>query len=231
MLLRILIVNKKLHINEAAICLLLFLFYAPFVIGQKSNSNLPARSNVLKQSLLSERQGSNSLSKNMFFKGRLIAEADSGSLKEHNPKKATLLSALLPGAGQIYNKKYYKAPIVWAGFAGLIYLVDRNAGLYQKYYNAYNIRTDGDEQTVDEFVDVFSESDLKYYKDDFRRDRDLSIIATVGWYLICIIDANVDAHLFDFDVSDDLSMHIVPVNYNAGSRPAYTTGISFKFKL
>lgn len=133
----------------------------------------------------------------------------------HSPVKATLLSTALPGAGQFYNKKYWKIPVLYGAFAGLGYLIKFNNDRYQTYKDAYIVRIDGDASTVDEFQNQFSEGDLKTLKDFYRRNRDLSIIFAGLVYVLNIVDASVDAHLFYFDVSDDLSLNIRPEIYNS----------------
>lgn len=123
-------------------------------------------------------------------------------------KTATTLSIICPGAGQVYNGSYWRVPIVAGGFAGLIYMVDWNNRRYQRYKTAFQLLTDGDPETVDEFGGSVSESTLLSYKDSFRRNRDLCLIVTAAFYLLNVMDAHVDAHLQDYDVSDDLSYRL-----------------------
>jgi hypothetical protein len=129
----------------------------------------------------------------------------------HSPVKATLLSLALPGAGQFYNKKYWKIPVIYGAFAGLGYLVKFNDDRFQTYRKAYVLRVDGHTETVDEFVDRYSDADLKTLRDFYRRNRDLSYIFAGLVYVLNIVDAGVDAHLYYFDVSDDLSLRFDPV--------------------
>jgi len=128
--------------------------------------------------------------------------------RAHSPAKATVFSALLPGAGQFYNRKYWKIPVIYGAFAGLGYLIKFNNDRFQTYRDAFVLRTDGDPLTVDEFEGRYSESDLTTLKDFYRRNRDLSFIFAGLIYVLNIVDASVDAHLFYFDVSDDLSLRI-----------------------
>ncbi len=128
----------------------------------------------------------------------------------HSPKKATLLSTALPGAGQAYNKKYWKIPVIYAGFAGLSYLVKVNHDDYLIYKNAFRKRLDGDESTIDPFVGIYSDNDLSTLKDFYRRNRDLSIIGIGVLYVLNILDASVDAHLFHFNVNDQLTLQLQP---------------------
>jgi hypothetical protein len=138
-------------------------------------------------------------------------------------RKAILYAAIFPGLGQVYNRKYWKLPIVYGGIAGLTYAISWNNGYYRDYLAAYqDIKDDNpntnrwhkmlpygmDPNSVDAqwFTNV-----LQQRKDRFRYYRDLSYIITLGVYILSIIDAYVDAQLFNFDMSFDLSMRMTPV--------------------
>ncbi len=140
-------------------------------------------------------------------------------------KKATTLACICPGAGQIYNKSYWKVPFVVGGFSAVIYCVDWNNRGYQRFKKAYSLRADYDKaleeyrknptgkeepKPQDEFNGRYQASYLKNLRDNYRRNRDLCIIITAGLYVLQIIDAHVDAQLKDYDISDDLSMDINP---------------------
>jgi|GEM_PF-762821 len=129
---------------------------------------------------------------------------------DHSPSRALLMSAVLPGAGQIYNKKYWKLPILYGGFTACGYFIYFNNSRYQKYHKALIKRVDGDSTTVDEFTGVYTDDNLIDLKNYYRRNRDLTIIITSAVYVLNLLDAYVDAHLFYFNVNDDLSMHILP---------------------
>lgn len=134
-------------------------------------------------------------------------------IKKHSPKKATLYSAILPGLGQAYNKKYWKIPLLYAGFGVLIYYKGFNKDRYNKYKTAYNYRTDNDPATIDEFADrssIYTVEVLKRQKNYWKRNHDLVTIGIVALYLANIIDASVDAHFFNYDINDDLSLKIEP---------------------
>jgi hypothetical protein len=139
----------------------------------------------------------------------------------HSPVKASLFSAILPGAGQVYNRKYWKVPVIYGAFAGLGYLAVWNNERYQLYRKAYRFRIDGNPLTVDEFEGRYSDGDLKLIRDYYRRNRDLSLIFTSLVYVLNIVDASVDAHLFYFDVGDNLSLQLMP-----GCQPATTTSLA-----
>lgn len=145
--------------------------------------------------------------------------------KYHSPKKAAILSAALPGAGQIYNKKYWKVPVIYAGAAGLVYSFQFNHSRYIKYRNAYKYRIDDDASTVDDYIGVYSDENLNNLQKYYHRYRDLTVIGFAVVYALNIIDASVDAHLFTFDVSDDLSMNVQPAFINTAGTNKYTAGI------
>jgi hypothetical protein len=134
-------------------------------------------------------------------------------------KKATTLSIICPGAGQAYNKSCWKVPIVIGGMASMIYVVDWNNRGFKRFQNAYALLNDFEQNpgkypggvSKDEFGGRYSASFLKNLRDSYRRNRDLSILLTAAVYAFQAIDAHVDAHLKDFDVSDDLTVKIEPM--------------------
>ena len=128
----------------------------------------------------------------------------------HSPQRATLYSAVLPGAGQIYNRKYWKAPIVWGGLGACLYFVQRNGKEYRRYKDAYLAVTDGDPTTTDEFDGRISAAQLLDVTDTYRKWRDMSYIATGLVYILNIVDASVDANFVRFDVGRDLSLGVGP---------------------
>lgn len=141
---------------------------------------------------------------------------------EHSPRKATIYSAVLPGLGQIYNRKYWKLPIVYGGFATLGYFINFNNERYTLYRQAYSDIIDNDPYTNShldlkvnpsffkpENIAQLTEN-LRRAKDGWRRNRDLVVIGTVVFYAVNIIDASVDAHFFNFDISDDLTINWAP---------------------
>lgn len=130
--------------------------------------------------------------------------------QRHSPRKATIMSAIIPGAGQIYNRKYWKAPIVWAGLGVSLWFVQRNTKEYKRYKRNYLAVIDNDPNTVDEFDGKVSSPQLLDATDTYRRWRDLSYVAVGLCYLLNVVDATVDGYFVRFDVGDDLSMHIAP---------------------
>ena len=165
------------------------------------------------------------------------------------PKKAAMFSAAFPGLGQVYNHKWWKVPILYAGFAACAYGINWNNERYTLYRYAYIDLVDSDpssrsyintpltipEDEREAYIlsnKSYFESVFKSRRESFRRDRDLLIIVTIGVYVLNIIDANVDAHLADFDVSNDLSMNVSPVLFGDLSGTGNSTlGLSLKINF
>jgi Family of unknown function (DUF5683) len=150
---------------------------------------------------------------------------------KHSPKKAAAMSAMLPGFGQAYNHKYWKIPVVYAGFGVLAYSFTINQKKYVQYRTAYANRIDGDPTTSDDYVNIYSDENLNTLQRYYHRYRDLSVIGIAAFYLLNIVDASVDAHFFTYDVSDNLSLHVCPTLINTARVNSYTGGISLVIKL
>lgn len=147
-----------------------------------------------------------------------------GKLREQfvpNPKKALWLSIVFPGGGQIYNRKYWKLPLVYGGFLGCVYAMTWNNTMYRDYSQAYIDIMDSDDTTksYENFLPPNYDANanktrlqevFKRKKNYYRRYRDLSMFCMIGVYALSIIDAYVDAELSSFDISDDLSMRVRP---------------------
>ncbi len=139
--------------------------------------------------------------------------------KPHSPGKASLLSTFVPGAGQIYNKKYWKVPVVYAAIGTPLYFALSNQKNFNDFKQAYLYRIDGDPNTVDEYEGVLSDEGLKANMDFHQRNRDLAYIFTGLFYVFNIVDAAVDAHLFNFPKTDKLSFNLQPTfNYTANNQ-------------
>lgn len=147
-----------------------------------------------------------------------------------NPKRAMWLAIVLPGAGQIYNRKYWKLPIFYGGFLGCAYAMRWNNQMYADYAQAYiDIMDDNPNtnsfnqflhlgsQITDQNIDRYKEL-FRKRKDRFRRWRDLSFFCMIGVYGLSIIDAYVDASLSQFDISDDLSLRLEPGFVNSDGK-------------
>lgn len=162
-------------------------------------------------------------------------------------KRAMWLAIVLPGAGQIYNRKYWKLPLVYGGITGCIYAITWNNQMFHDYSQAYMDIMDNDPNTdsYNDFLhlgNVVDESNKSRYqelfrkrKDRYRRWRDLSVFALIGVYALSVIDAYVDASLSEFDISDDLSLSVSPTVIDARSTggvsksPAIGVGCSLRF--
>ncbi len=202
--------------------------------------------------------------KNLLFKGivfllflagyqlqaQVIVDADSAvavpekKLEEiHSPRKATIYSAVLPGLGQAYNKKYWKIPIIYAGFGAIGYFINWNNDNYQFDKKAYQDLTDNNDETNSfleieqaQYYDLDNPTSRANFKDgllkrqdSYRRNRDLLIISIIGFYGLNVIDASVDAHLFNFDITDDLTFNWQPKMQHFNKLNVYSINCSFNF--
>jgi len=155
--------------------------------------------------------------------------------KAHSPRKAAIRSALLPGLGQIYNKKYWKLPIVYGALGTCAGIFIYNMGNYKDTKFAYRVkynmrvfRTDSASfVNIKDNLKPLSEESLKFYRNQFRRDIDYSAIVFILLWGLNVVDATVDAHLKSFDVSPDLSLRIKP----GYSDLARTNGLSVILKI
>ncbi len=145
------------------------------------------------------------------------------------PQRALWLALVLPGAGQIYNRKYWKLPIFYGGFMGCIYALSWNNTMYKDYSQAYLDIMDSDPGTAsyNKFLHLgveITDSNIERYKslfksrkDKYRRWRDMSIIAMIAVYALSVVDAYIDAELSEFDISNDLSLHVSPAVISNGA--------------
>ena len=162
-----------------------------------------------------------------------------------SPKRAMWLAIVLPGAGQIYNRKYWKLPFVYGGFVGCAYAMRWNNQMFRDYSQAYLDLMDDDPgtQSYNQFLHLgakIDETNIQRYqtlfkkrKDRFRRWRDLSFFCLVGVYAISIIDAYVDASLSEFDISKDLSLRVEPtiINNERERNPIKANSLGMSFSL
>lgn len=149
-------------------------------------------------------------------------------IRLRDPQRAALYSAVLPGLGQAYNKKYWKIPLLYGGFFALGYYINWNNDNYNLYRGALFAVIDGNNNTPNPFPG-FNEDQLRQITDQFRRNRDVLIILTGVLYALNIIDAHVDAHLKEFDINEDLALSIRPASINSNYYSA--AGISFALKI
>jgi len=163
-----------------------------------------------------------------------------------DPLKVVWMGAIIPGFGQILNRKYWKLPIVYGGFLGCAYAITWNSGKYQSYKTAYRDITDNDPNT-NSFIQIIPKGytidspgiggisqwtkTMQTKQEVYRRYRDLSIIASIGYYAITIVEAYVDAQLYDFDISPDLSLRFQPTLLNDRSGFSNTLGLQCSLSL
>jgi hypothetical protein len=145
------------------------------------------------------------------------------------PQRATMLALTFPGLGQVYNRKYWKVPFVYAGFGGLAYAITYNSANYIQFMKAYQDFIDDIPET-DSYKELLSFANPEDYDrelhpnvyaqykeqmlrgiDGYKKYRDLSYIGIAVWYLVTVLDANVDASLFNYDISDNLDLEVTPV--------------------
>ena len=211
--------------------LLILLFFANFCFSQEEEvvSVPPAKTDSIPSSIGEQ--------------GVIIEDSLFVKKKAFNPlgpSKAAFFSAILPGLGQVYNKRYWKVPIVYGAIGGSIYAYTWNNDNYQRFRTAFKSRQAG--FTDDEFYDINGDnapgappdldlSDLENQQERFQRDRDLWLVVVIGMYALNIIDANVDAHLKQFNIDDDLSFDFKPfldLNQITNS-PNYGMALTIKF--
>jgi len=169
----------------------------------------------------------------------LPAKADSLTTKQvisHSPRRATIYSMVLPGLGQAYNHKYWKIPIVYAGFGTMYYFIRFNTKYYHDFRDAYDYKT-----TIfppdsvsplpappNDLVSKYDVSQLLRGREYYRRNLEVSYIFTGVWYILTIVDATVDAHFFDYDINEDLSLNVRPwmPALNPKNQPSVSVGIN-----
>lgn len=162
--------------------------------------------------------------------------ADTTIIKKHSPRRATYLSLIFPGLGQIYNHKYWKLPIVYGGFGTMAYFFKANHSEYVKFRNAYNfVTTPGNENAtpVNDYVTRYNKNAtlLLSGRDYYRRNLELTYIVTGAWYVLVAIDAQVDAQFFNFDVSDELTLNIKPFVQQPSKLTPGVAGVSLCFSF
>ena len=162
-----------------------------------------------------------------------------------DPKKAMWLAIVFPGGGQIYNRKYWKLPIIYGGFLGCVYALNWNNMMYRDYSQAYLDIMDDDPttQSYNQFMHLgttITDKNETHYKnlfkkrkDYYRRYRDLSFFILIGVYALSVIDAYVDASLSDFDISKDLTMRVSPtiITTQSERNPIRSSGVGLQCSL
>ena len=158
------------------------------------------------------------------YKGKRVVTIESYA-KRFDPRKALLYSAVFPGAGQAYNKKYWKLPLVYGGFAGGVFVIKFYQGEYVRYKNElFNILNEPTKKTV------FTEDQLRSVINTARRQRDFFCAITGLWYILQMVDAHVDAHLKEFDLNPQLQVRLEP-SMNRDPFNGKSTGLSLKLRF
>lgn len=210
---------------------LILCFCLPILNAQEENDSIPKTTE------------SDSLKSTLRSSGVIMQDSLLKKKKNFNPlapSKAAFYSAVFPGLGQIYNKRYWKVPIVYGAIGGSIYAYTWNNDNYQRFRTAFKRRQAG--FTDDEFYDINGDNlptdppdldagDLENQQERFQRDRDLWLVVSIGLYALNIIDANVDAHLKQFNIDDDLSFDFEPfLDLNQVTNdPTYGMALTIRF--
>jgi hypothetical protein len=217
--------SEALFKNKASLIILIGLFFSQVTFGQQVKKT---------DSITSlNKTDSVALAKKTDALKKIIA--DSASLfPKHSPRKATLYSLVCPGLGQIYNHKYWKVPIVYAGFGTMGYFFVANHGEYVKFRNAYTFvasgnTADNNVPPVNDYVTRYNYNAdlLKNGRDYYRRNLELTYILTGVWYVLVAVDAQVDAQFFDFDVSDRITLNVQPFIQPRTNQLPGVTGLTF----
>ncbi|MFR9165719.1 MAG: DUF5683 domain-containing protein [Dysgonomonas sp.] len=222
---------------------ILFVFIALYARGQENDSIRVERKTERDSSLITIKEESLKIGGNTNIEKTPF---------KPNPTRAVIYSAIFPGLGQIYNRKYWKLPIIYGGFIALTYGISWNGGYYNDYSDAYRGISAENPRLQSNFakwgpmlrrpnlnpndisqseIELFK-SQFKRKKDFYRRNRDLCIIGMVAVYAVCMIDAYVDAQLFDFDISPDLSLKVEPtVMQSTVTSPEKSFGVQCSVKF
>jgi len=157
-------------------------------------------------------------------------------LKKHRVRTAVILGLAIPGGGQVYNRKYWKLPIVYAGIGTLGYLVVQNGRQYRRFRRCYLAEVDPTSSFTNICDTTFSIERLKLERDGFQQAFEYSIAGLAAFHILTVVDAFIDAHLMKFDINDDLSLTIRPnlqpnsfIGTNTLSTSNWTGGLSFHF--
>ncbi len=161
-----------------------------------------------------------------------LSAADDSVINKYNPKAATIRSAIIPGWGQFYNKKYWKIPLVWGALGITAGVFVSNLNYYKEFKQAVIYRSDtipSNDTLIPKILQPLSTSTLMYYRDEYRQNIDYSVLVFFLFWGLNIVDATVDAHLKTFDISPNLSMKIRP-NLNYLNSPGVSVVFSFREK-
>ncbi|WP_240042769.1 DUF5683 domain-containing protein [Maribacter aurantiacus] len=177
---------------------------------------------------------SNALSTDVLIMDDSLTIKKSRNINPLAPSKAAFYSAVLPGLGQIYNKRYWKVPLVWGAIGGSVYAYTWNNDNYKRFRTAFKRRQAGftdDEFNGEGIFPLLDDGDLENQQERFQRDRDLWLVLSIVAYSLNIIDANVDAHLKQFNIDNNLALDFEPyLDLNAvTNNPTYGMALTIKF--
>ncbi|MDC6406953.1 MULTISPECIES: DUF5683 domain-containing protein [Maribacter] len=177
---------------------------------------------------------SNALSTDVLIMDDSLTVKKTRNINPLAPSKAAFYSAVLPGLGQIYNKRYWKVPLVWGAIGGSVYAYTWNNDNYKRFRTAFKRRQAGftdDEFNGEGVFPFLDDGDLENQQERFQRDRDLWLVLSIVAYSLNIIDANVDAHLKQFNIDNNLALDFEPyLDLNAvTNNPTYGMALTIKF--
>ena len=167
-------------------------------------------------------------------------QIDSASRKKHDPRKATLYSTFCPGLGQIYNHRYWKLPLVYAAVGIPTYTYFWNRSWYKKCQYALSVVVSGTtnadsiarvDPKLKSLVALGDDNDIRTYRNEFRKDQDYSVIFFILFWGLQIVDATVDAHLMNFDISDNLSLHLRDASDSPNLAGTFATPVGLGFSI
>lgn len=172
---------------------------------------------TLKQRMVEQRQIRNLYyaAAGAFYVASVVDALNVYNKGKHSPVAATIFSTIVPGLGQTYNQKYWKVPVIYGGLSTFYFMASWNNRGYKRFKTALKYKIDGDASTVDEFGGARTDTELRYYMNSYKRNRNLCVLGFTAVYILNILDANVDAHLYDWNVDDDLSFKVEPALINS----------------
>jgi len=236
-------VCRQKQLKPLFFAIILIVLFVPLSIFGQTDSTKQQKEAIDKSMPLKERDSTanvknpdKQVDKTMTSK-KNNAEQDTADRKkkEHSPRKATYYSMALPGLGQAYNKKYWKIPVIYAGFGTLTYFIIDNNKEYNKYLDAFTyVLEDHEGPPPNAMVERYNGNldKLRTIKDYYRRNLELSYILSGALYILQILDATVDAHFVDFDISEDISLQIRPYVEPDRNKAAFAArGITLRLKL
>ncbi|MET0243850.1 MAG: DUF5683 domain-containing protein, partial [Flavitalea sp.] len=201
---------------------LLFTFHSALYSQQRDTTGLPDSLSRLKARDTVLRTGNDTVPGTIVTADTVITALKKDTVKKHDPRKATIRSAIIPGWGQIYNRKYWKLPLVYAGIGIPAYLIVDNKRWYDRSRYALGVAqgNKADPSNIDSaksvhpqltaLVDARAVNSIRNYRNEFRKNMDYSILVTLLFWGLQVIDATVDGHLKGFDVSDDITLRVKP---------------------